>query len=76
MQKVFTLCVDGLGPTQIAKWMHQNKILNPTAYCHQKGLPCCNKPTADPYKWTNETVSRMLERIELAYGEAIQYVTQ
>ena len=31
-EKIFSLCVDGLGPTQIAKWLQQNNVLNPTAY--------------------------------------------
>lgn len=74
VQKIFALCVDGLGPTQIAKWLRQSKVLNPTAYAHQKGLPVCNKPTADPYKWTNETVSRILERIEYL-GHTVNFKT-
>ena len=64
VQKIFSLCASGKGPTQIAKWLKQQQILNPTAYCHAKGLPTSNKPTADPYKWTNETVSRILERVD------------
>ena len=55
VQKIFSLCASGKGPTQIAKWLKQQQILNPTAYCHAKGLPTSNKPTADPYKWTNDT---------------------
>lgn len=74
VQKIFALCMDGMGPTQIAKWLRQNKILNPTAYCRQKGLPTANKPTADPYKWTNETVSRMLERVEYL-GHTVNFKT-
>ena len=64
VQKGFSLCVDGLGPTQIAKWLQQNNVPNPTDYAHEKGLLVCNAPTANPYKWTNETVSLILERIE------------
>ena len=64
VQKIFSLCVDGLGLTQIAKWLKQHQILNPAAYAHYKGLPASNKPTADPYKWTNETVSRILECVD------------
>lgn len=74
VQKIFRLCVDGLGPTQIAKWLKQHQILNPTAYYHSKGLPASNKPTADPYKWTNETVSRMLERVEYL-GHTVNFKT-
>ena len=32
VQKIFALCMDGMGPTQIAKWLTQNRVLNPTAY--------------------------------------------
>lgn len=74
VQKIFALCVDGLGPTQIAKWLRQNQILNPTAYAHQKGLPVSNKLMADPYKWTNETVSRILERIDYL-GHTVNFKT-
>ena len=74
VQKIFSLCVDGLGPTQIAKWLQQSNVLNPTAYAHEKGLPVCNAPTANPYKWTNETVSRILERVEYL-GHTVNFKT-
>ena len=32
VQKIFSLCVDGLGPTKIAKCLQQNEVLNPIAY--------------------------------------------
>ena len=75
VQKIFSLCVDGLGPTQIAKWLRKNQVLNPTAYCHTKGLPASNKPTADPYKWTNETVSRILSRMDYL-GHTVNFKTK
>lgn len=45
-----------------------------TAYAHSKGLPASNKPTADPYKWTNETVSRILERVDYL-GHTVNFKT-
>ena len=74
VQKIFSLCASGKGPTQIAKWLKQQQILNPTAYCYAKGLPTSNKPTADPYKWTNETVSRILERVDYL-GHTVNFKT-
>ena len=74
VQKIFSLCASGKGPTQIAKWLKQQQILNPTAHCHAKGLPTSNKPTADPYKWTNETVSRILERVDYL-GHTVNFKT-
>ena len=48
VQKIFALCMDGMGPTQIAKWLTQSKVLNPTAYAYDKGLPVSNKPPVNP----------------------------
>ena len=74
VQKIFSLCVDGLGVTQIARWLRENKIKNPTARMVERGLPTSNKPTADPCKWTSETVVRILERIEYL-GHTVNFKT-
>lgn len=58
---IFQLCVNGLGPTQIAKRLQAEKILTPTAYWNQqKGLDL----PLYPYKWVNETISRILEKVD------------
>lgn len=75
VQQIFALCVSGMGPTQIANWLEKHEIYNPTAYSHAKGRPVTNKPTANPYKWTNETVSRTLERIEYL-GHTVNFKTR
>ena len=75
VQQIFALCVSGMCPTQIAKWLEKHEIYNPTAYSQAKGRPVTNKPTANPYKWTNETVSRTLERIEYL-GHTVNFKTR
>lgn len=58
---IFKLCVDGLGPTQIAKRLTAEKVLTPTAYYAQKKgelLP------QNPFKWAQKTVAAILERME------------
>ena len=52
-------------------------ILNPTFYWLSKGMKVGNKPKpgANPYKWTNETVSRMLEKIEYL-GHTVNFKTR
>lgn len=75
VRQIFALCVSGMGPTQIAKWLEKHEIYNPTAYSQAKGRPVTNKPTANPYKWTNETVSRTLERIEYL-GHTVNFKTR
>ena len=75
VQQIFALCVSGMGPTQISKWLEKNCIYNPTAYSRAKGRPTTNKPTANPYKWKDETVSRILERIEYL-GHTVNFKTR
>ncbi len=58
---IFKLCAGGLGPTQIAKRLQNEKVLTPMAYNLQKSgklLP------ANPFKWAQNTVARILERVE------------
>ena len=64
VQKVFSLCIDGLGPTQIARWLNEHEILCPSAYWKSKGIKTPTKPPKNPYGWTTETASFMLERVE------------
>lgn len=74
VQKVFSLCIDGLGPTQIARWMKEHEILCPSAYWKSKGIKTPTKPPKDPYRWTTETVSYMLERVEYL-GHTVNFKT-
>ena len=76
VQQIFALCVSGMGPTQIAKWLEKHQILNPTFYWLSKGLKVANKPkpTSNPYAWTNETVSRMLEKVDYL-GHTVNFKT-
>jgi len=64
VKNVFRLCLDGYGPSQIAKILRQQKILTPTAYWQSKGISHPTKPPADPYQWDNRTIAGILERIE------------
>lgn len=77
VQQIFALCVSGLGPQKIGKWLEEHQILNPTFYWLSKGMKVGNKPKpgANPYKWTNETVSRMLEKIEYL-GHTVNFRTR
>ena len=75
VQKIFALCVSGMGPSHIARWLQENKVLNPAAYAHEQGLPTANKPPLHPYKWCNETVSGILERLEYL-GHTVNFKTR
>ena len=76
VQKVFSLCVDGLGPSQIATWLESNRVLKPSVYMREKGLPVAisHAPTKNIYRWSEETISRMLERIDYL-GHTVNFRT-
>lgn len=74
VQKVFALCIDGLGPTQIARWLKEHEVLCPSAYWQYKGIKTPAKPPKNPYSWTTETISYMLERVEYL-GHTVNFKT-
>ena len=74
VQKIFSLCVDGRGPTQIAKWLRDNEILTPAAYWEAKGRKSPAKPTDNPYRWVQRTIADMLERMEYM-GHTVNFKT-
>ena len=42
VQQIFQMCIDGLGPTQIAKRLTAEKVLSPVAYDYRR---TGNRPT-------------------------------
>ena len=64
VRQIFALCMDGLGPMQIAKRLKAGKVLTPTSYKLEKGLSTPNKPREDPYGWDSRIVAKILERME------------
>lgn len=75
VQKVFSLCVDGLGPTQICRWLREHEVLCPSAYWISKGRKSPSKPPANPFNWVNETVSYMLKRVDYL-GHTVNFKTK
>ncbi len=57
---IYKLCLEGLGPTKIAKRLTREKILIPTAYWISMGKAVSNKNITDPYRWVTETVKNIL----------------
>ena len=74
VQTIFKLCMDGRGPTQIANWLQDNQILSPAAYWVSKGISTPAKSEGNPYKWENETLSAILERLEYL-GHTVNFKT-
>ena len=58
---IFQLCIEGLGPTQIAHRLEDEKILCPTAYAMQNGRKTPNPlPKRGEYAWDGATVKHIL----------------
>lgn len=61
VKQIFTLCMEGRGPSQIAKLLTQERVLTPTAYHLSKGVRCSHKMPEVPHGWRSSTVVKMLE---------------
>lgn len=72
---IFKLCMEGYGPTQIASYLENEKVLIPVFYFQSKGISC---PTGcirqEPYHWEDSTVARILERMEYI-GHTVNFKT-
>ena len=65
VREIFSLCVKGYGPTQIAKELTRRGIENPVAHARKQGLTLPAKTLdGDPCTWHDSTVARLLTRIE------------
>ncbi len=73
VRRIFSLCVEGLGPTQIAKRLRAEKVQTPTEYWNSIGRKC-SKPPAIPYGWVADTVSGILDKQEYC-GDTVNFRT-
>lgn len=64
VKRIFTLCMEGRGPMQIAKLLTEERVLNPTAYKRRHGQNPPNPESTDPCHWSTNTVVNILERRE------------
>lgn len=71
VRQIFALCVEGLGPTQIAKRLKATKVLTPTEYWVSIGRNC-SKPPAVPYNWCADTVANILSKQEYC-GDTVNF---
>ena len=74
VKRIFALCMDGNGPTQIARILKEEQVLTPTVYQDkQKRKVRCALPD-NPYGWNDSTVSGILERMEY-FGHTVNFKT-
>ena len=64
VKRVFDLCMEGRGPSQIANQLKADKVLTPTVYKKQQGRNVPHPEPENPYDWHSSTVVAILERRE------------
>ncbi len=74
VRRIFKMCIDGLGPGQIARKLTEEKVLIPTAYARSKGRKGTN-PYRNPTEWGSQIVGKILERPEYA-GHTVNFRTE
>ena len=71
VRQIFAWCVDGLGPTQIAKRLKTAKVPTPTEHWSNIGRNG-SKPPAIPYNWCSATVADILSKQEYC-GDTVNF---
>lgn len=74
VRKIFKLCIDGYGPTQIARILTEEGIPTPTAYAKSKGRNA-GHPNAKLHHWGEQTIDHILEKAEYA-GHTVNFRSQ
>ena len=71
VRRIFALCVDGFGPTQIAKKLKADKVMTPTEYWNSIGRNC-GKPPERPFNWCSASIADILSKQEYC-GDTVNF---
>lgn len=74
VRRIFKLCIDGYGPSKIARILTEEKVLNPTAYALSQGRDNGHR-NANLNRWDHRTVASILERPEYC-GHTVNFRTR
>ena len=74
VRKIYSMCLDGMGPSQIAKALEKEKILTPTAYFLSLGRATRNEMPENPYRWPTKTVVTILANRQYT-GCAVNFIS-
>lgn len=64
VRKIYNLCIEGFGPTQIARILKDEKTMTPTEYYNSIGRKTPTKLQEVKFFWNAPMVAYILERIE------------
>ncbi len=74
VKRIFSLCMQGRGPSQIATQLEQDRVLNPTAYKQREGIDTPHAAPENPYRWHETSIVNILERMEYI-GATVNFKT-
>lgn len=74
VRKIFRLCIEGYGPTQIAKILADEKIPVPTAHLRSLGVNTPARVPNDIYAWQARSVADILQKPEYL-GHTVNFKT-
>lgn len=60
VREIFSLCMQGFGPTQIARKLTDRGIDTPKIHAQKLGRKVTIRPNEMPYEWADQTVSAIL----------------
>jgi len=77
VQRIFSLCMGGKGPNQIANQLREEQIPTPSQfYYHKHGVMMTGYKPDEPYKWEQTTVVHILENeVYLGHTVNLKYTT-
>ena len=73
VRRIFKLCIEGYGPSKIARILTQEGIPTPTAYALSQGRDNGHK-NAKLHRWSGKTISHILDRPEYI-GHTVNFRT-
>lgn len=74
VKHIFELCLNGNGPSQIARILREEGVLTPNAYQSSKGRSIRREVPLNPTKWNSSSVVKILERYEYC-GHTVNFKT-
>ena len=74
VREIFSLCVKGYGPTQIARILTENGVETPTIYANRKKLPTNQRKKEFSEVWSTATVTHILSNMQYL-GHTVNFKT-
>lgn len=76
VKRIFDLTIEGKGPTQIARLLHDENVERPSYYLYKKGIVnyADSYDHSHPYAWSTNTIAHIIERPEYM-GHTVNFRT-